>query len=224
MTFPLAFLSVLIALIAALILGSAAALRKGGIIDSVSRSLVQLASSVPSFWLSLIFLIFFSSVLGFADVGQYTAPSVSFSAWLGSIFLPVAVLAVSELGPLLRMVRSSMINALSQDWYANALIRGVSRFRAVMVYALRYALPGPLTMAGGQLAKLLGGTAIVESVFALPGLGRLFLTAVEMRDLALVQGIVIFVAFFIVLMNLITDLVLFAVNPDIGQEARGGRS
>ena len=117
-----------------------------------------------------------------------------------------------------------MINALSQDWYANALIRGVSRFRAVMVYALRYALPGPLTMAGGQLAKLLGGTAIVESVFALPGLGRLFLTAVEMRDLALVQGIVIFVAFFIVLMNLITDLVLFAVNPDIGQEARGGRS
>lgn len=223
-TFPLAFLSVLIALIAALILGSAAALRKGGIIDSLSRSLVQLASSVPSFWLSLIFLIFFSSVLGLADVGQYTAPSVSFSAWLGSIFLPVAVLAVSELGSLLRMVRSSMINALSQDWYANALIRGVSRFRAVMVYALRYALPGPLTMAGGQLAKLLGGTAIVESVFALPGLGRLFLTAVEMRDLALVQGIVIFVAFFIVLMNLITDLVLFAVNPDIGQEARGGRS
>ena len=80
-------------------------------------------------------------------------------------------------------------------------------------YALRYALPGPITLAGSELAKLLGGTAIVESIFVLPGLGRLFLTAVEMRDIPLVGGIVIFVSFLVVLMNLLTDLALFFSNP-----------
>ena len=217
-TFPLAFLSVLIAFSLSLIIGSAAAIKKGSILDAVSRSIVQLASSVPSFWLSLLLLVLFSSFLHIAEVGNYVRPSVSFSGYLKSIIIPVIVLAISELGPLLRLVRASMIRAVDEDWYRIGKVRGVSKPRLIISYAIRYALPGPFTLAGTELAKLLGGTAIVESVFALPGLGRLFLTAVEMRDIPLVEGIVIFVAFLVVVMNLLTDLLLFFLNPSLWRE------
>ena len=212
-TFSLAFFSVLLAFIFSVILGSAAALGRGRLIDAFSRGVVQIFSSIPSFWLSLLFLILFSSVLHVVNVGDYVPPSVSIRGYLSSIILPVAVLAIGETGPLLRLVRASMIRVRNEDWYRIGKVRGISRMRLVMAYALRYALPGPLTLAGSELAKLLGGTAIVESIFALPGLGRLFLTAVEMRDIPLVEGIVIFVSFLVVLMNLVTDLALFFSNP-----------
>ncbi len=214
-TFSLAFLSVLLAFFVSVTLGSAAALGRGRFLDAFSRSVVQVFSSIPSFWLSLLFLILFSSVLHWVNVGDYVPPSVSLKGYLSSIIIPVAVLAIGETGPLLRLVRASMIRARNEDWYRIGKVRGISRIRLVMAYALRYALPGPLTLAGSELAKLLGGTAIVESVFALPGLGRLFLTAVEMRDIPLVEGIVIFVSFLVVLMNLATDLILFISNPSM---------
>lgn len=214
LTFSLAFFSVLISFAFSLALGSAAALKRGSVLDGFSRSLVQILSSVPSFWLSLLLLVLFSSILGWINVGEYTSPFVSLSGYLKSIAIPVVVLAIGESGPMLRLVRSSMISSLSCDWYTAAIVKGVRKRTAVVSYALRHAISAPVTLAGSQMAKLLGGTAIVESVFALPGLGRLFLTAVEMRDLALVQGIVIFVSFFVVLMNLVVDLVLAVANPE----------
>ena len=212
-TFSLAFFSILLAFIFSVVLGSAAALGKGKFLDIFSRSVVQLFSSMPSFWLSLIFLIVFSSMLHLVDVGDYVSPSVSIAGYISSIILPVIVLAIGETGPLLRLVRTSMLQVKKEDWYRIGKVRGIPRIRLVAAYALRYALPGPITLAGSELAKLLGGTAIVESIFALPGLGRLFLTAVEMRDIPLVGGIVIFVSFLVVLMNLLTDLALFFSNP-----------
>lgn len=219
-TFPLALASVLLALLIAITLGTVAAVRKGGVVDIISRSLVQLASAMPSFWLSLLLLVLFSSVLRLVPMGGYVSPSEDFGAYLNSIVLPLSVLVVGEVGPLLRLVRSSMLEAIGEDWYTSAQVKGLRKGRVIVSYALRSALTAPLTSAGTQLAKLLGGTAIVESVFALPGMGRLFLTAVEMRDLQLVQGIVIFVSFFVVLMNLVTDIVLRLVNPAL--EAEGG--
>ena len=214
-TFSLAFFSVLLSFSFSVALGSAAALRKGKLIDTFSRSVVQLFSSIPSFWLSLLFLIVFSSMLHVVNVGDYIPPYVSISGYLSSIILPVIVLAIGETGPLLRLVRASMLQVKDEDWYRMGKVRGIPRMRLAAAYALRYALPGPLTLAGSELAKLLGGTAIVESIFALPGLGRLFLTAVEMRDIPLVEGIVIFVSFLVVIMNLLTDLALFLSNPSM---------
>lgn len=220
-TFPLALASVLLALLIAITLGTVAAVRKGGVVDIISRSLVQLASAMPSFWLSLLLLVLFSSVLRLVPMGGYVSPSEDFGAYLNSIVLPLCVLVVGETGPLLRLVRSSMLEAIGEDWYTAAQVKGLRKGRVIVSYALRSALTAPLTSAGTQLAKLLGGTAIVESVFALPGMGRLFLTAVEMRDLQLVQGIVIFVSFFVVLMNLVTDIVLRLVNPALEPDGGG---
>ena len=214
-TFSLAFFSIILALLFSIALGSAAALGKGKFLDAISRSVVQLFSSIPSFWLSLLLLILFSSVLHLVNVSDYISPSVSVSGYFSSIILPVIVLAIGETGPLLRLVRASLLRVKEEDWYRMGTVRGISRARLIVAYALRYALPGPLTLAGSELAKLLGGTAIVESIFALPGLGRLFLTAVEMRDIPLVEGIVIFVSFVVVLMNLVTDIVLFLSNPSM---------
>lgn len=214
-TFSLAFFSILIAFLFSVVLGTAAALCRNKLIDALSRTVVQLFSSIPSFWLSLLFLIVFSSMLHVVDVGDYVPPAVSISGYLSSIVLPVIVLAISETGPLLRLVRASMMRVRNEDWYRMGKVRGIPGIRLATAYALRYALPGPLTLAGSELAKLLGGTAIVESIFALPGIGRLFLTAVEMRDIPLVGGIVIFVSFLVVLMNLLTDIALFLSNPSM---------
>lgn len=222
-TFSLAFFSIAISFAFSLFIGSASSLKRGTWVEGSARTIVQLFSSIPSFWLSLLLLIFFSSVLGVRGIGEYVSPFQSFRGYMTATFLPVIVLAVGEIGPMLRLVRASMNNALSEDWYKSAVIKGLSRKRAVIFYAMRYALTGPITLATTQLAKLLGGTAIVESVFSLPGLGRLFLTAVEMRDLSLVQGIVVFVSFFVVIMNLLGDLVVHAVNPSIRSTEEGER-
>ena len=211
-TFTLAFSSVLLALLLALVLGTLAAMRKGTLADGVCRIVTQLAASIPSFWLSLILLILFSSVLHLVDVGAWAPFSQDPAAFIEALILPVAVLTVGELSPALRLVRVGMVDAVASDWYANARIRALPTWRLTL-YALRSAIGAPLTNTALQLARLLGGTAIVESVFAIPGLGRLFLTAVEMRDLALVQGIVVFVTMLVVLVNLASDLLTLALNP-----------
>lgn len=221
-TIPLALLSTAISFSCALVLGSLAAYRRGGLLDGICRTIVQLAGSIPSFWLSLLLLILFSSVFSVAGIGDYVPPSVSIRGYVTAVFLPVIVLAVGQLGPMLRLVRSSMITSLGEDWYASARVKGLGRGRLIFVYALRHAISGPLTLCGNQLAKLLGGTAIVESIFSLPGLGRLFLTAVEMRDLQLVQGIVIFITALVVLMNLVFDILVHLVNPAADSREAGG--
>ena len=221
LTVSLALLSLLAAFILSMLLGCAAAIYRGSFIDAFSRIIVQLSASVPSFWLSLLLLLFASRVLGFSQAGSYVSMSESIPLFLKSISLAVIVLAVGESGPLLRIVRISMIGAMEEDWFTACQVKGLSKRKAVFSYALRRALSAPVSLMGLQLAKLLGGTAIVESIFALPGLGRLFLTAVEMRDLNLVQGIVIFVSFAVVMMNLLTDLLLRAViNPLSASEDR----
>ena len=211
LTLSLALLSLFAAFVLSILLGCAAAIYRGSFIDAFSRVIVQLSASLPSFWLSLLLLLFSSRVLGFSQAGSYVSMSESLPLFLKSISLAVIVLAVGESGPLLRIVRISMISAMGEDWFTACLVKGLSKRKAVFSYVLRSALSAPVSLTGLQLAKLLGGTAIVESIFALPGLGRLFLTAVEMRDLNLVQGIVIFVSFAVVMMNLLTDLLLKAV-------------
>ena len=124
---------------------------------------------------------------------------------------------------MIRTVRSSVMAALGRDCMLSARAKGLSRWRSVVVYAVRGALVAPLTVAGLQLAKLVGGTVVVESVFALPGLGRLLLTAVEQRDLELVQGVVVVVTLAVVFVTLVIDLLVMVVQPSV-RVAEGGEA
>ena len=156
--------------------------------DLLSRTVMQIGGAVPSFWLAMLFMLLFSSYLGWFPVTGYTAPGENFGAFLKCIALPSLVLAIGELGILIRIVRSSMLTALQQDFMMSANVKGLPPARTIVHYALRSAIIAPITISGMQLAKLLGGTVIVETIFALPGIGRLMLTAVEQRDIILLQG------------------------------------
>lgn len=224
-TLELAAYATLLALAVSLPLGVAAALRPGSALDVAARTLMQLASAMPGFWLAVLLMLLFSARLGWFPVSGYVAPSQG--GWLESLCsltLPAVVLAVGECGPLVRLVRSSALSSLRRGYMLSARAKGLPRGQAVRRYALRGALVAPLTMAGMQLAKLLGGTAVVESVFALPGLGRLLLTSVEQRDVMLLQGIVLFVTCAVVLTTFVTDVLVMAADPSIraagGEEGR----
>lgn len=224
-TFALAVYAMVLAVAVALPLGVLSALRPGSVVDVVSRTLMQLASAAPGFWVAILLMLGFAGGLGWFPVSGFVPFSDGLGPALTSLTLPAATLAVGECGVLIRTVRSSVLAALARDCMLATRVKGLGRASAVVRYALRSALVAPLTVAGMQFAKLLGGTAVVESVFALPGLGRLLLTAVEQRDLELVQGIVLFVALAVVLVTLLTDLAVMAAEPQVRRaEAEGGEA
>lgn len=215
-TLLLAVYATALALLVSCVLGCAGALRPGGAVDVVSRTLMQFASAVPGFWLAVVCMLLFASRLGWFPVSGYVPLAADPLACLRSLTLPAAVLACGELGVLIRTVRSSVMEALQQEYMLAARVKGLGRARTLCVYVLRTTLAAPLTVAGIQMAKLVGGTAAVERVFAIPGLGNLLLNAVEQRDVMLVQGVVVFVTFAVVAVNLLVDLLTS------GRQGRGG--
>lgn len=219
-TLGLAVYATLVALAVSCVLGVASALRPGSAVDVVSRTLMQLCSAVPGFWLAVLGMLLFSARLGWFPVSGYTPFAEDPLECIRSLTLPALVLAAGECGVLIRTVRSSAMEALGQECMLAARVKGLTRLRTVVVYVLRGALVAPLTVAGLQMAKMMGGTAVVERVFALPGLGFLLLSAVEQRDLMLVQGIVVFVTVAVVLVSLAVDLAAMALRP-AGLEPEG---
>lgn len=221
-TVLLAVYATVIALVVSLALGVASALRPGSAVDVLARTVMQLGAAVPGFWLAVLLMLLFSAHLGWFPVNGYVAPDQGgWGACLRSLTLPAVALAVGECGVLVRIVRSSVLSSLRRGYMLSARVKGLPRVQAVVRYALRGALVAPLTVAGMQFAKLLGGTVVVESVFALPGLGRLLLTAVEQRDVMLLQGIVLLVTCAVVLVTLLTDILVMLADPSIRSESVG---
>ncbi|AWI10937.1 hypothetical protein CQJ30_01220 [Caldibacillus thermoamylovorans] len=212
-TISLAFLSMAIAIPIAIAIGVMSALYRERWIDYMARSIMQLGDAMPQFWLALVFLVIFSAKLGWFPVAGYTPVDEGVIASFHSILLPSIVLAIGQIGPLIRIIRSSMLSSLEQDYMLMTNVNGFTKFRAIGKYALRGALIAPLTIMGMQLTGILGGAVLIESIFALPGLGRLLLMTVEQRDLILLQGLVIFITGTVVLVNLMMDILYRAVNP-----------
>ena len=221
-TLGLAVYATLVAVVVSLALGCAAALRPGSLVDGVARVVMQLGGAVPGFWLGILLMLAFAAHLGWFPVSGYVPLSQDFWGGVRSLTLPALALAAGECGVLVRIVRSSVLSSLGRDYMLATRAKGLPRARAVVAYALRGALVAPLTMAGMQLAKLVGGTVVVESVFALPGLGRLLLTAVEQRDVLLLQGIVLFVTAAVVVVSLLVDVAVMAADPAVRKGSTGG--
>ena len=219
-TFSLTIFSILIASILSLVLGLISERRKGRALDGIIRSTCILISALPSFWVSLLALVFFCGKLRWFPVNGYISPTRGFFSFLRSIALPSIILALGELSLLTRMFRSSLIRSFSEDYMTQCEVKGLRRSRAIIHYALRSAIIAPITLIGNQAAKLFGGTVVVETIFSLPGIGRLLLTAVEQHDTTLLQGIVLFITTMVVLMNLLTDIFVALSDPTI----RKGRS
>lgn len=220
-TFSIAIFAMLIATTAALFFGILSAVKKNSAMDYFSRSIMQLGTAIPSFWIGMVFIVYLGLRLKWFPISGFVPASSGFREFLRSITLPAVVLAIGETGTLLRIVRSSMLDSLKQDYMDAARIKGLSKWKIYMKYALRGALIAPITIIGMQFAKLAGGTVVVETIFSLPGIGRLVLTAVERRDIVLLQGLVMFITTTVIFITLMVDLLIMIINPRIKSVERG---
>ena len=206
-TATLAVCSLAVGIALAFPLGIAAALRQGSWVDSLAQWIAALSQAMPSFWSGLLLILFFGVTLqilpisGADDWSGFVMPSLA----LGWFVFPI----------LLRLLRAGMVETLSADFIRTARAKGLHRRRIVLRHALRNAVLPVVSLAAVQFGQLLGGSVVVESVFALPGIGQLAWHAIQRADYPVVQAIVLFVALIFVAMNLVADLVNGALDPRI---------
>ena len=220
-TVSLTVFATLLATLTAILLGVLSAIKKNSIFDFFCRSVMQLGSALPAFWLGMLFIVFFGLRLQWFPVKGYVELADGFLPYLKSITLPSVVLAIGEVGMLLRTVRTAMLTELDEDFMDMARAKGLPNYMIYGKYALRGAMIAPLNVIGIQFAKLIGGSIVVESVFSMPGLGRLVLTAVEQRDIILLQGCVMFITTLVVLISLTIDILVMFLNPQIRYRLQG---
>jgi peptide/nickel transport system permease protein len=214
-TLELAGLSILVALLIALPVGVYAGYRPGSAADRVTTFVCSVTLSIPSFLLGVLLVFVFAVTMHALPVTGWTPLSAGLVPHLRSLVLPVATLAALEAVAFIRLLRNDMVATLQQDFVLSARARGVPTRRILFVHALRPSAFSLLTVLGVSMGRLIGGTVIVESLFALPGLGSLVLTAINSRDYMLVQGVVLVVAVVYVLINALVDLAYPLLDPRV---------
>ena len=212
---PLALFSALLACFIALPLGIFAALRRGSVLDPLVVTLSQLGAAVPSFWMGLMFILLFSVQWNLLPAGGYTPWARDPVATLRSLALPVLALGLGQAAVMTRMTRSAMLEVLNQDYIRTARAKGLPTRTVIWKHGLRNALVTLITIFGISLSNLLVGSIVIEQVFALPGLGRLALTAIGARDFPLLQGEVLVYASAIVLLSFLVDVSYGLLDPRI---------
>jgi peptide/nickel transport system permease protein len=214
-TLSLALLSIAITLPIGILAGAVAAYYRQTWIDSSVMTLALLGVSAPAFWVAILSIILFSVMLRWFPTGGYTPFMQDPVLWLRSLVLPAAILSLFQIGFLARMTRSAMLDVLSQDYVRTARAKGLSEWKTVSKHAFRNALILIVTAIGILLSTAIGGSVVIEQVFALPGVGRLVVQGILARDYPLVQGVMLIYGFAFVLINLAVDLIYTFADPRV---------
>ncbi len=199
--------ALLLALAVSLPVGILAGVRRNSLLDYATAAGSALGIAMPNFWFGLMLIVLFSVVLNWL-------PPYGLKSWHGYI-MPVIVLATEQMAVFTRVMRSSTIEVLNQDYVRTARAKGLAEHVVLLRHAVRNALLPVVTVIGFNIAFLLSGTIVVETVFALPGIGRLFTDSVLRLDYQVVQSLVVILAVLVVVANLLTDLVYAVVDPRI---------
>ncbi len=207
MTLRLNVLSFVISLAVAVPVGILAAVKRYSIFDYVAMLGSTLGVAIPNYWIGLMGIVIFSVNLGWL-------PPYGSDSWKGYI-LPVIVLSIEEMAALARLTRGATIEVLSQDFVTTARAKGLSQRIVVVRHVVRNALLPVVTLLGYRMAFILSGTIVIESVFAWPGLGRLFYQSITSQDLQVVQAIVLLLTAIVVVMNILTDLTYAFIDPRV---------
>jgi peptide/nickel transport system permease protein len=204
----------LISAVLAVVLGVLAA-RRGGAIDRGVQVVSVLGFAIPNFLIAIALVTGFAIKLGWFEPTGYTAFADSPSAWLKSIALPVIALSIGGIAGVAAQIRSSVIDAMRQDYVRTLRSRGLSETRVVYKHVLRNAAGPALSVLGVQFVGLLSGAVLVETIFAIPGLGQVAVGATGQGDIPLVMGLVIAIAVIVVVLNLLVDLLQGWLNPKV---------
>jgi peptide/nickel transport system permease protein len=199
----------LLAVSLAVVVGSLAAYRPGGLFDRISSMTSLTAASAPDFWLAIVAILLFAVTLGWLP----TSGTGTIWHWI----MPIGILLIRPFGLLVQVVRGAMLTALSSPYVKTARAKGVRERSVIFVHALRNSMLPVITVAGDLATGIVNGAVIVETVFGWPGVGKLMIDAVTQRDFAIVQATVLVTAVAIFLMNILIDIGYALLDPRVRQ-------
>jgi peptide/nickel transport system permease protein len=212
-TLQLATMAIIIAVIIGVSAGILSAVKKDTAWDYCANVFALWGLSTPNFWLGILLIMLFAVKLGWLPASGYVSPFEDLKANLAAMIMPAFVLGNSFAAVLMRHTRSAMLQVLSADYVRTARAKGLDERVVVLRHALRNALVPVITLGALGFGELLGGTVLTETVFTIPGFGKLIVDAVFNRDYSVVQGVVLFTATVYITLNLLADLAYFLVNP-----------
>ena len=210
-----AVMSMLISFPVGILFGIIAAVRRGKKIDTVITLIANIMACIPTFWIGMLFLYTFCLKTNLLPAYGFVWPWVDFGEHISRLVMPLSCISLIGIAGITRQTRSSMLEVIRQDYIRTAYAKGLSEKKVLSRHVLRNGLIPIITMIGGRLASLLGGSIFIESVFSIPGMGVLLVRSVQMRDLPVVQACVVATALCSCGAYLLTDILYCLVDPRI---------
>jgi peptide/nickel transport system permease protein len=217
-TMHLGILAFVIAIIIGIPAGMICAVRRGTFLDTLVTTLANLGITVPIFWLGILLIYFFSLELKWLPVYGYTSPFVDFGQSTKQIIMPVFCLGIFPLASISRITRSSMLEVMRQDYIRTAWSKGLSERWVVFRHALKNSLIPVITLSGMSISSIVGGAVLIETVFNIPGMGRMAVSGIMTKDYPIVQAVTFIVSAVVVLSNLVVDISYSWLDPRIRYE------
>jgi len=214
-TLYLAVVATVISLLIAVPLGTMAAVKRNTAVDYAAQFLSLVGISIPEFWFALLCVLFFSLYLGWLPSSEYYSPFDHLGLSIKHIILPAAALGIRQAAITTRLTRSTMLDEVQKEYVDTARSLGLPERKVIYQYTLRNAMIPTLTISGLQLAQLLGGTVVIETIFAWPGVGRTLFEAIISRDFPVIQAGVLILGIAVVVINLLVDLMYRVLNPRV---------
>jgi peptide/nickel transport system permease protein len=214
-TVYLAVVGITLSMLIAVPLGTLAAVRRNSPADYTAQVTSLIGISIPEFWFAILCVLLFSLYLGWLPSSGYISPFTDFWGSLQYLILPAAAIGFRQAAFTTRLTRSSMLDEMSKEYVDTARSLGLSERKVIFKYTLRNAMIPTITISGLQLANLLGGTVVLETIFAWPGIGRAIYEAIIQRDYPLIQAGVLVLGVIVVVMNLLVDLTYRFLNPRV---------
>lgn len=207
--------SLIIAVLIALPAGVIAAVRRNSLVDRLLMVVAIGGAAIPNFFFGIVLILLFAVILGKLPSGGYVDIDDDPVQHFRRMILPSVALGFAAAGLLARMVRSTMLDVLNEDYVRTAFAKGLPHRRVILIHALRNALIPAMTVLGISLANLLGGAVVIETVFSLPGLGRLVVQSIQRRDFPMIQGVVLLTAVIQLTVMLLIDILYVYVDPRV---------
>ncbi len=214
-SFHLGFVALLLSCILGIMAGVICAVRRGKWLDTLVTMIANLGVTVPPFWLGVILILIFGLQFDWLPIQGYTSPIEDF--WLNTrqVIMPIICLAIFPVASVARQTRSSMLDVIHQDYIRTAWSGGLSEKRVIIRHSLKNGLIPVVTLIGTQVRHIFGGSILIESIFNIPGMGRMMIEAIFTRDYSVVQGGILVIAVVVVLVNLIIDISYGWIDPRI---------
>jgi peptide/nickel transport system permease protein len=214
-TLHLGLVAFVISNVFGILMGVAAAIRRGTWIDAVTTTLANIGITVPVFWLGIMMILLFGLYLGWLPIAGYTYPWDNFGESMAKSVMPIICLAVTGLAGTARLMRSSMLEVVRQDYIRTAWSKGLRERYVILKHALKNSLIPIVTLMGIGLGMIFGGAVLVETVFAIPGVGRLLVTSIFAQDYIVIQSGTLIIAMIIILSNVAVDIAYGWLDPRI---------